>query len=331
MVNVFFICSSPYVGYTLRKADYVQKAMLPCTQQDMTALGYKVFNSSGSYMVLGTFEGRRYFHTRQSESEHYDEQGRRIYANIAFLGSNAGDTAAINAIAAYAFFEEEAFYAEMADMITLRDDGFTVDFVRLTSFLKRFENKCTIETQSAEAERVFRAITAGSGELDLIVRESTWSYFVKQVDYDFHDSIGIQLSYTEAKELSGKAAIRFTDTKKPTEKTPSKEAPKHPADAEKKPSTPPRKEQPAEKSSTEKENIEKSPEQKKLEDKFSGLLYQNNNQKKLLDAAEQKAFALKNEIARLKEKLKQHFLLGLLVGIVGTVIAVLMIRALFGK
>lgn len=331
MVHVFFICSSPYVGYTLRKADYAQKAMLPCTQQDMTALGYKVFNSSGSYMVLGTFEGRRYFHTRQSESEHYDEQGRRIYANIAFLGSNAGDTAVINAIAAYTFFEEEAFYAEMADMITLRDDGFTVDFDSLAAFLKRFENPCTIETQSAEAGRVFRAITSGSGELDFIVRESTWNYFVKQVNYDFHGSAGVQLSYTEAKELSEKAKIRFADTKEPAKKAPSGAAPKHPVETEKKPDEVPVRDQPDEKAPTEKASTEKTPEQKELEDKFSGLLYQNNNQKKLLEVADRKAVALMNEIAQLKEKLKQHFLLGLLVGIVGTVIAVLMIRALFRK
>ena len=213
MVKVFFLCSSPFVGYTLRQADYIENQMLPVTEQSMTPLGYKIFNSSGSYMVLADISGCRYFHTRQSQSEQYDEQGRRIYANIAFLGSGPADRDVINKLAAYAFFEEEAFYKEIAAMITLSKDGFTIDFEKLSSFLKCFEKDCTLDTASTEAKAFYREITNRSveEEVTFILLEATWNYFIKQVGYDFHNSVKRQLSSNTADNLRIGAVLRFSD------------------------------------------------------------------------------------------------------------------------
>lgn len=213
MVKVFFLCSSPFVGYTLRQADYIENQMLPVTEQSMTPLGYKIFNSSGSYMVLADISGYRYFHTRQSQSEQYDEQGRRIYANIAFLGSGPADRDVINKLAAYAFFEEDAFYKEIAAMITLSNDGFTIDFEKLSSFLKRFEKNCTLDTASTEAKAFCREITnrAVEEEVTFVLLEATWNYFIKQVGYDFHNSVKRQLSSTNADNFRIGAVIQFSD------------------------------------------------------------------------------------------------------------------------
>lgn len=98
MISVFFNCSSPYVGYRLLQADYVQEKMVACSEKEMTPTGYKLFNSSGSYMLLGTVHNRKYFHSCESQSVQYDEQGRPIYNNIAFLAGSVKDTPIINKI-----------------------------------------------------------------------------------------------------------------------------------------------------------------------------------------------------------------------------------------
>mgnify|MGYP004696973643 CR=1 FL=1 len=220
MVKVFFLCSSPFVGYTLKQADYTENQMLPVSEQAMTPLGYKIFNSSGSYMVLADVSGYRYFHTRQSQSEQYDEQGRRIYANIAFLGSGPRERETINKLAAYAFFAEDAFYKEMAAMITLLSDGFTIDFEKLSAFLKRFEKNCVLDAASAEAKMFFREITdlALGKEITFVLLEATWNYFTKQIGYDFHNSVKRQLSPDSAAALRAGTVLRFSDSNADTKK-----------------------------------------------------------------------------------------------------------------
>ena len=221
MVKVFFLCSSPFVGYTLKQADYTENQMLPVSEQAMTPLGYKIFNSSGSYMVLADVSGYRYFHTRQSQSEQYDEQGRRIYANIAFLGSGPKEREIINKLAAYAFFAEEAFYKEMAAMITLLNDGFTIDFEKLSAFLKRFEKNCVLDAASAEAKMFFREITgrALGNEITFVLLEATWNYFTKQIGYDFHNSVKRQLLPDSAAALRAGTVLRFSDSNADTKET----------------------------------------------------------------------------------------------------------------
>lgn len=204
MVTVFFYCSSPYVGYTLKKADYANKEMKSVSANDMTSIGYKLFNSSGSFMTLGKFEGRKYFHTRQSQSENFDEQGRRIYTNVAFVGNDTKDEDIVNKIAMYVMFNEELFYKQISEVITLLDDGFTVDFDKLCSFVNKIgEAKIKLKSNNSYATKFFNDVmTCTSKELSFVITESTWSYFVKQAGYDFNESVLYKLSLQDAQTLT---------------------------------------------------------------------------------------------------------------------------------
>lgn len=204
MVSVFFYCSSPYVGYTLKQADYVNREMKSASEKSMTAMGYKLFNSSGSLMVLGEFEGRKYFHTRQSQSENYDEQGRRIYTNVAFAAEDAKDEEIINKIALYVFFNEEEFYRQMADMILLLDDGFIVDFDKLSVFMTEKINNTdfSLKPGSGNAGRFYNDVMkCRNKKLSFVVTESTWSYFIKQAGCDFNNTVLYKFSSDEAQSL----------------------------------------------------------------------------------------------------------------------------------
>ena len=220
MISVFFNCSSPYVGFRLLQADYVNNKMVACTEKEMTPTGYKLFNSSGSYMLLGTFHDRKYFHSCESQSVNFDEQGRPIHNSIAFLAGTSADARIINAIAAYVFFNEEEFYAEIAKYITLLDDGYTVDFQALETFLKKFEQGCQIRAKTPAADRFFREIqnSSGSYEVDFIVRQSTWNYFAKQAGRDFTRNEKYNMSDTQGEELAGQGTVYFrsqAEAKKP--------------------------------------------------------------------------------------------------------------------
>ncbi len=213
MVSVFFYCSSPYVGYTLKQADYINKEMKSVSEKDMTVKGYKLINSSGSYMVLGKFGGRKYFHTRQSQSENYDEQNRRILTNVAFVGENEKDDEIVNKLAMYIMFNEEKFYQEISGMIALIQTGFTVDFEKLEVFLKKFvSSNITLKSKSNQTSNFFEKIMKCQKELSFVITESTWSYLVKQMGYDFNEDVLYKFSSEEAKNLTDGSTVEFCNT-----------------------------------------------------------------------------------------------------------------------
>ncbi len=315
MVSVFLYCSSPYVGYTLKQADYRKKEMRAVTENDMTPIGYKVFCSSGSFMVLGKFNGKKYFHTRQSQSENYDEQNRRIYTNAAFVGENKEDEKTINRIAAYALFDEEAFYKEITGMITLLDDGFSVDFDKLACFIKKFDSEVILETTNGAAQKLYKAIMAkGNDTITFIVTESTWSYFVKQVGHDFNDSVLYKLSFDDAESITAKAAVRFAPSK-PDDKTdpPRPKAPKVPENK---------------KTADDSVPDEKDHEIEKLRSDVNLICAERNNLLSEIGKLKGKISSVMQENTRLKDKMRMVRLTGILMGVIGTVCAVLIIYIL---
>lgn len=333
MISVFFNCSSPYVGYRLLQADYVQEKMVVCSEKEMTPTGYKLFNSSGSYMLLGTVHNRKYFHSCESQSVQYDEQGRPIHNSVAFLAGSAKDAPIINAIAAYVFFNEEEFYAEMAKYITLLDDGYTVDFKALAAFLKKFEQGCQMQAKAPAADRFFREIQSsdGSYDVDFIVRQSTWNYFVKQVGRDFTRNEKYNMSDTQGEELASQGTVVFRQRKVIIESEHIEAGSASGATAKKTkkdiPSETVREQQIVPKQEpVKKEDIPQTNEDHKQE----LLALQNDCTAKtqLLAVAEKKAADLLVEVSRLKDTIKKSFWLGLAVGIIGTAIAVLIHRLL---
>lgn len=331
MISVFFNCSSPYVGYRLLQADYVQEKMVACSEKEMTPTGYKLFNSSGSYMLLGTVHNRKYFHSCESQSVQYDEQGRPIHNSVAFLAGSAKDAPIINAIAAYVFFNEEEFYAEMAKYITLLDDGYTVDFKALAAFLKKFEQGCQMQAKAPAADRFFREIQSsdGSYDVDFIVRQSTWNYFVKQVGRDFTRNEKYNMSDTQGEELASQGTVVFRQ-RKVVKETEHIEVGSISGTEKAQKDTPPvavREQQITPKQEpVKKEDIPRTNEDHKQE----LLALQNDCTAKtqLLALAEKKAADLLVEVSRLKDTIKKSFWLGLAVGIIGTAIAVLIHRLL---
>ena len=214
MISVFFYCSSPYVGYSIKKADYVNREMIPCNSTrklDFGERGYRIFTASGSYVFFGNIDKKRYLHTRQSKTENYDEQNRRIYNDIAFIGDSKEDFSVINKIASYVFFEEEKFYAEIAKMITLLDDGFTVDFKALSEFIKRFNGTIEITAEDETARSIFYDVflKENNNEAILLVPETTVEYFFKQVDYKFDNNILKTVTSQQKQLLSKNSSIEF--------------------------------------------------------------------------------------------------------------------------
>lgn len=187
MISIFFRCACPYVGYTLKRADLSSRTMCSCTPAELTHTGHKALHSSGSYLLLGTFEGKKYFHIRQSKSSVLDEQGRQIYTNVALLGTTPADAAMIHRIAGYALLNEDGFYREIAPMVHLLEGDFTVDFDALTAFLRRFTQDYTVNTTNSYAKQFVKDVVFSSTrqEIDFIVTEANWSYFLKQVGIHF--------------------------------------------------------------------------------------------------------------------------------------------------
>lgn len=336
MISVFFNCSSPYVGFRLLQADYVNNKMVACTEKEMTPTGYKLFNSSGSYMLLGTFHDRKYFHSCESQSVNFDEQGRPIHNSIAFLAGTSADARIINAIAAYVFFNEEEFYAEIAKYITLLDDGYTVDFQALETFLKKFEQGCQIRAKTPAADRFFREIqnSSGSYEVDFIVRQSTWNYFAKQAGRDFTRNEKYNMSDTQGEELAGQGTVYFrsqAEAKKPEQII--KKTIDVPNEVEIRNTNIPTDrivDQPTIQKQEPIEHPKDTTTNEEHKQQLMVLQTECNAKTQLLAVAEKKAAELLAEVSRLKNTIKNSFWLGLAAGIIGTALAVLIINKLKG-
>lgn len=325
MISVFFNCSSPYVGFRLLQADYTQEKMVACSEKEMTPIGYKLFNSSGSYMLLGTVDNRKYFHSCESQSVQYDEQGRPIHNSVAFLAGSAKDAPIINAIAAYVFFNEEAFYSEMAKYITLLDDGYTVDFKALAAFLKKFEQGCQIQTEVPAAGHFFRDILSsdGSYDIDFIVRQSTWNYFVKQVGRDFTRNEKYNMSDTQGEALAGQGTVVFgrCPSVRGAETVVERSVHEDVVEPEKKAEPVCEQKNVSGQAPSGKENIPQASEAREQE--LLTLRGDCAAKTQLLVSAEKKAAELLYEVSRLRDAIKKSFWLGLAVGVIGTAIAVL--------
>jgi len=333
MVSVFFYCSSPYVGYTLKQADYTKKEMKSVSEKDMTAIGYKLFNSSGSFMTLGKFDGRKYFHTRQSQSENFDEQGRRIYTNVAFVGENSTDDETINKIAMYVMFNENMFYKQIADMITLQDDGFTIEFDKLNLFVDKLnKTNISIKSSSHKAVKFYDDImSCNSKELSFVITESTWSYFVKQAGYDFNESVLYKLSLQDAEILTDGSTVEFSDeaSKKDDSITPPPAPP-----VEKKDKVvvheniPANEEKIKAKADESKLSDEKDKEIKKLKQDINNICAERNCLETEINKLKKRISSLVKENTALKDEQKTLTIKGILKGVIGTVLAVLVIHIL---
>lgn len=223
MVTAVFQCSSPFVGYTIRVADRQKKEMTKCSAREMTELGWQIFQVSGTYAILMDHENRRYFHARQSESRAFDEQGRRIYTNVAFVGApdNEQDCRTVTNIALYELFAPEDFYQRVAELIHLTDEGFEVDFEKLECFLTQLEKGPQCKTKSRQAWELWNEIlhSPSHEKIRFVVLEATWEYFVKQAGTDFGRSVKRTLSLPEVRRYAEQTEVVFMERE---ENTPEK-------------------------------------------------------------------------------------------------------------
>lgn len=214
MISVFFYCSSPFIGYTMKKADYINKVMVPCNSVkplELGKIGYTIFNNSGSCMLLGNIDGKKYFHTRESKTKNYDEQNRPIYNDLAFVADNKDDYLVVNKIAAYAFFNEEEFYSKISKMITLLDEGFTVDFEMLAEFIKCFENDIELITEDKSAKNLFSNVFMkdNPNQISLIVPEATLEHFFKQAGSVLKKDVLESIDVDEQKRLTEVSTVKI--------------------------------------------------------------------------------------------------------------------------
>lgn len=209
MISVFFRCNCPFVGYLQRKVDYMNHMLTEGTKQEMTYTGYSLFRSSGSYMILANFEGRRYFHSRQSKTSSLDDQNRPVRNNVVFVGSTPEDDVVIGRLAGYALLKETEFYKEIASMITLLDGDFEVDYEKLKAFIKRFQKDYKVESPNAADLKMCQDIffQRTTNDVDFIVLEADLDFLNKQlgrvakVQYAF--------DYKKMQELSKRVTITF--------------------------------------------------------------------------------------------------------------------------
>lgn len=217
MVSVFFHCSCPYIGFQIKKVDYANRQLIPCSGSERYELGkvcHKVFTSSGSHDFLGNLEGKRYFHTRSSTTQIFDENNRPIYNDMAFVGETPDDFKMINKICAYSFFEEEAFYEEILGMITLTRNGFEVDFDKFVPFLKRFEGELIIDAKNNRAKDIYENafIKDNSNEICVIVPETSIANFFRQVEITLDCKQAKIFTVSEKKELQSLLNITFSQS-----------------------------------------------------------------------------------------------------------------------
>lgn len=320
MISIFFYCSSPYVGYTLKKADYINKEMKNVSEKDMTAIGYKLFNSSGSFMVLGKFDGRKYFHTRQSQSENFDEQNRRIYENVAFVGENIQDEKVIDKIAMYVLFNEKIFYRKMADMTILLDDGFTIDFNKLLAFVNEIDKaKIVFDSSNNNAVKFYNDIMkCCDKEISFVITESTWSYFIKQVGFDFNESVLYKLSLQDAELLTKDSIVKLDNEIKSTDNSshfPPASQDSNVAET---------------KNETDDKIIsfERDEEIRKLKQDINNICAERNDLKSEIKALNKKINFLTKENTNLMEEQKTLKIKNIIKGVIGTALAVLIIHIL---
>ncbi|MBQ4059520.1 MAG: hypothetical protein IJD40_11395 [Lachnospiraceae bacterium] len=198
----------------MKKADYINKVMVPCNSVkplELGKIGYTIFNNSGSCMLLGNIDGKKYFHTRESKTKNYDEQNRPIYNDLAFVADNKDDYLVVNKIAAYAFFNEEEFYSKISKMITLLGEGFTVDFELLAEFIKCFENDIELITEDKTAKNLFSKVFMkdNPNQISLIVPEATLEHFFKQSGSVLKKDVLESIDADEQKRFSEVSTFKF--------------------------------------------------------------------------------------------------------------------------
>lgn len=343
MISVFFRCACPYVGYTLKRADYTNHEMHDCLPGQMTRTGHKLLHSSGSYLVLGRFEGKKYFHIRQSKSTALDEQGRQIYTNLALVGSTKEDERTINRIAGYALLDEDRFYREIASMMILLDGDFTVNFEALREFLARFDRDYQVETSDPRLKTFCKEILFAEtkNEIDFIVAEADWNYFVKQVGINFRMP-PYWFTYQEAKSMAKSAKLVFAEATgdrdalkiEAVQKTETVQKAEPVRRMEEKETTvlPDRSQeqgrQEADKLNEQLQSLQQTHElmvrEKQMLEKKGGNLQQQ------LEATERKLVEMGTQLQQLTEKIKKSFFLGLLVGLIGMALAILIFGQIRG-
>lgn len=321
MVSVFFRCNCPYVGYTLKRVDYVNQVMAECTASDMTKTGHAFLHNSGSYMLLAQVEGKKYFHSRQTKSKAYDDQNRPVYTNVALVGSTEADALVISRIAGYALLDESSFYQEIAKMVTLLDGDFTVDFSALQAFLNRFEQNYQVETTDATVKKLCEDVFFKNSrkEIEFIVLEADLPYFNKQLGRLF--SPAFSFTYQQAKKLGESAKIRFPQKEKYVPSVVSEAL-----DPETSVESDDRQEENAHSANMELAALQKKYEL--LESEHKENLRAKTAMKDDWDKARQAVAMVEDELTHLKSMLKKNFWLGLAAGAIGTAIAVLILKIL---
>ncbi|MCD7957503.1 MAG: hypothetical protein LUG93_17520 [Lachnospiraceae bacterium] len=212
MISVVLNCSSPFVGYAEKAVDWQKNDMAEVSSKVLTEEGMKFFNVSGSKYLLADFGTRKYFHARNMGAKAFDEQNRRIYTNIAFIGETKEDAGAINQLAAYAILKEQEFYTEFARLIVLEKLGYTVKFQEMKEFLAKFYQKNRFSAGTAGGQKLLSAIfSEGQTRMKLIVFEADWDYFVRQSEMPGLKHAVLELGNEELKQLvaKSKAVIRW--------------------------------------------------------------------------------------------------------------------------
>lgn len=332
MISVFFRCNCPFEGYVEKKIDYVNKQYPYWIQGDMTYTGYSLFHSSGSYMVLANFEGRKYFHSRQTQSQAFDDQNRPVYTNVVFVGNSPQEDLVVSRLAGYALMKEPEFYQEIASMITLLDGDFAVDFDALERFLKRFERDYQVSSSNPADEKMCEEIffKRTSNDIDFVVLQADLDFLNKQLGR--LAKVRYAFERKDMHSLCDRVAVTFSAGEK--EPLASEQLPVEAAAAEEKGTmaetaaaqeVPVREEKPA---VAEKPFVPETPSVPKesTENWREALL---NAAREELEEAKAKLASLTVQIENLKNALKKKFLLGLAAGIIGTVLAVLMIKLIF--
>lgn len=178
MVNVLLYCSysGSAVGYQKAVVDKDQKIVRSPQKGEIPKLVDQIWTHGGAIAAAGVSDGTPYFLMKrieyQNENKQLDEQGRKVFMNCAFTGSNHKE---LQQFADGFFSFYQAAVKKLGDLLVVDDTeiGYTI---------QDFDGLHALVSFCVEAGKRVRVSQIGTleGAISFVALEGDWAYFVKQ-------------------------------------------------------------------------------------------------------------------------------------------------------
>lgn len=206
MIDVFLYCSYNLAaaGYQLSKADYTNEKMTLINRENLNMIPGMVktiFTHGGAKIVLGQYQSDKIYFilkgiVNENQEKNRDEQGRKVFVNIAFVGTST-DAKRMTELGQYVLGNFPEFSREICNMIIVKNDaiGYEANYSQLKEFLNRFGQGRILFMEAASGNKYLDAVKriniSSINNFAFVVLDSSWKYFF--------DMCGIKLNYENQK------------------------------------------------------------------------------------------------------------------------------------